>query len=149
MKKYRYRLEPVLKIKVHKEKLRQKEHALALQQVMSQQARLVEIETEKLKTLDQERNLLTGPLKPQLLMSATRYLVKLKRDAILGRELLHGLEDEAEKRRLRLVEAARERKTYEKHKEKLQKRFVQTLEQKEAKQLDELAIIRFNYRTKS
>ncbi len=149
MKRYRYRLEPVLKIKAHLEKLRQKEHALAMQQVMSQQARLEEIETEKLSTIEQERGLLSGPLRPQLLMSATRYLVKLKRDAIMGRELLHGLESEAEKRRLRLVEAARERKTYEKHKEKLQKRFVESVEQKEAKQLDELAIIRFNFRSKS
>jgi flagellar protein FliJ len=149
MKRFRYRLEPVLKIKEHHERQRQKEHAAALQQVLRQQARLGEIEVEKLETMEQERKLLTGSVKPQLLASAGRYLVKLKRDTMLGRELLRGLETEAERRRERLVEAAREKKTYEKHKEKLEHRFAETLDQKEAKQLDEMAIIRFASRRKT
>jgi flagellar protein FliJ len=149
MKRFRYRLEPVLKIKEHHERQRQKEHAAALQQVMNQQSRLEQIETEKQRTFDQERPHLTGSLKPHLLMSASRYLVKLKRDTLMGRELLRGLETEAERRRQRLVEAAREKKTYEKHKEKLERRFAESLEQKEAKLLDEMAIIRYTYRHKS
>jgi flagellar protein FliJ len=149
MKKFRYRLEPVLKIKEHREKQRQKEHAAVLQQVMNQQARLEQIENEKQQTFEQERVHLTGSIKPQLLMSASRYLVKLKRDTLMGRELLRSLETEAERRRQRLVEAAREKKTYEKHKDKLGQRFAESLEEKEAKLLDEMAIIRYTYRHKT
>lgn len=148
MKRFRYRLEPVLKIKEHREKERQKEHAAAIQQVINQQAALEQIEARKQQTLEQERPHLTGSLKPQLLMSASRYLVKLKRDTLLGKELLRGLETEAERRRQRLVEAAREKKTYEKHKDQLERRFAESMEQKEAKMLDEIAIIRFAYRHK-
>jgi flagellar FliJ protein len=148
MKKFRYRLQTILQMKEQREKQLQKEHALALQQVLYQQGALEAIEGTKAQTFEDGRQFLTGHVNPQILMSTSRYLVKLKRDAVLGRELLRGLEQEAERRRLRLVEAARARKTYEKHKEKLEHRFVESIDQKEAKLLDELAIVRYAFQRK-
>jgi flagellar protein FliJ len=145
MKQFRYRLQTILKLKEQKEKQLQKEHALALQQVLNQERQLEAIEGTKVKTFEEGRKFLSGTVNPQVLMSTSRYLVKLKRDTVLGKELLRGLENEAERRRVRLVEASRVRKSYEKHREKLERRFVESIDQKESKLLDEMAIIRYTY----
>lgn len=146
MKKYRYRLEPVLRMKEHVEKQRQKEHAVALQQVHIQQDKLASISAEKQQTMDAQRERMTGPLRPHQLLIASRYLVKLKRDTITGSELLRALEREAEVRRTRLVEATKQKKIHEKLKEKLQQRFVSEIETHEKKELDEIAVNGYRFR---
>lgn len=140
MKKFHYRLEPVLKIKSHFEKQRQKEHAAALQQVVVQKDRLTQIDSERNATIDYHRDRLVGQLRTSELLSASRYLVKLKRDTLSGAELLRGLEREAEIRRQRLVEATKQKKTHEKLKERKQKQFIDDLEMQGKKQLDEIAV---------
>lgn len=145
MKKFTYRLEPVLKIKSHLEKERQKEHAVALQQVMLQQEKLAGIEAERQQTFDCQREHLVGKIQPQQLLSASRYLVKLKRDTVTGSELLRGLEREAEVRRQRLIEATKQKKIYEKHKERKKTQLLQEIEDHEKKALDEIAVISFSY----
>ncbi len=146
MKKFAYRLEPVLKMKAHVEKQRQKEHAVAMQQVYIQQDKLESIAAEKQLTLESQRERLTGPLRPHQLLVASRYLVKLKRDTLTGTELLRALEREAETRRMRLVEATKQKKIHEKLKEKLQKKFVEEIETHEKKELDEIAVNGYRFR---
>lgn len=146
MKKFRYRLEPVLKMKAHVEKQRQKEHAVALQQVYLQQEKLESITAERRQTCELQRTRMTGTLRPHQLLSASRYLVKLKRDTITGSELLRGLEREAETRRVRLVEATKQKKIHEKLKEKLQQKFVAAFEDHEKKELDEIAVNGYCFR---
>ncbi|MCM2271771.1 MAG: flagellar export protein FliJ [candidate division Zixibacteria bacterium] len=146
MKKFRYRLEPVLKVKAHVEKQRQKEHAVALQQVYLQKEKLASISSEREQTCEQQRQRLTGPLRPHQLLAASRYLVKLKRDTITGSELLRGLEREAEVRRMRLVEATKQKKIHEKLKDRLQHRFISEFEEKEKKELDEIAVSGYSFR---
>lgn len=146
MKKFRYRLEPVLKMKAHVEKQRQKEHAVALQQVSIQKEQLESIAAERQQTCELQRERMTGTLRPHQLLSASRYLVKLKRDTITGSELLRGLEREAEVRRMRLVEATKQKKIHEKLKEKLQQKFVTEIEDHEKKELDEIAVNGYSFR---
>lgn len=145
MKKFRYRLEPVLKIRSHVEKQRQKEHATALQQVLVQKEKLAAIEGERNATADYHRGKLVGQLRTSELLAASRYLVKLKRDTITGSELLRGLEREAEIRRQRLVEATKQKKIHEKLKERKQKQFNEDIELQEKKQLDEIAVNSFRF----
>ena len=147
MKKFQFRLEPVLRLKAHREKQRQKEHALAVRQVTMQQERLASLEGDKSRTFDHQRRMQAGPISAGRLLITSRYLVKLKRDALTGREVLRGLEKTAETRRHELVEAARERKTYEKLKEKRKSAFEQDVARRERKELDEIAVTRFR-RTK-
>ncbi len=146
MKKFAYRLEPVLKMKAHVEKQRQKEHAVAMQQVYIQQDKLESIAAEKQQTFESQRQRMTGPLRPHQLLVASRYLVKLKRDTLTGTELLRALEREAEVRRMRLVEATKQKKIHEKLKEKLQKKFVDEIETHEKKELDEIAVNGYRFR---
>lgn len=146
MKKFKYRLEPILKIKSHAEKQRQKEHAAALQQVYRQKEQLSAIDAERRKTFDFQRSKLQGTIQTPQLLAASRYLVRLKRDTITGSELLRGLERESERKRLMLVQAAKERKIYEKLKERRQAKFNQEVEQHDRKTLDELAVVTFVHR---
>jgi flagellar FliJ protein len=146
VKKFAYRLEPVLKMKAHVEKQRQKEHAVAMQQVYIQQDKLESIAAEKQQTFESQRQRMTGPIRPHQLLVASRYLIKLKRDTLTGTELLRALEREAETRRMRLVEATKQKKIHEKLKEKLQKKFVEEIETHEKKELDEIAVNGYRFR---
>ena len=146
MKKFKYRLEPILKIKSHAEKQRQKEHAAALQQVYRQKEQLSAIDTERDRTFAFQRIKLQGSIQTQQLLAASRYLVRLKRDTMTGTELLKGLERESERKRQLLVQAAKERKVYEKLRERRQAKFNQDVELQERKMLDELAVVTFVHR---
>jgi len=146
MKKFRYRLEPLLKVKSHIEKQRQKEHAVALQQVFNQKDRLAELSEERDRTFSFQRSHAQGPVRVHQLLATSRYIVKLKRDAMMGAEMLKALETEAERKRELLVEASRERKIYEKLKEKQQTKFNGEIDEHDRKTLDEMAVVTFAHR---
>lgn len=146
MKKFRYRLEPILRIRSHAEKQRQKEHAAALQQVYRQKEHLSDIDKDKARTFEFQRTRLQGSIRTYQLLAASRYLVRLKRDTMTGTELLRGLERETERRRQLLVQASRERKIYEKLRERQEAKFNQEVEQHDRKALDELAVVTFVHR---
>jgi flagellar protein FliJ len=139
MKRFHYRLEPLLRIKSHHEKQRQKEHATALMQVLRQKEHLTEIEADRQTTIDHQRAISGGSVSAYRLQVATRYLLKLKRDTLTGEELLKGLERETERRRLRLLDATKEKKIFEKLKERQRDQFIAEFERAEMKELDEIA----------
>ncbi len=139
MKKYKYRLEPMLKLKEHKEKEKQREHAEAVKKVQEQKETLVRIDEKRGETLKHQRQSLVGSMSLAELLVCSRYLMKLKKDTLTGRELLRGLEKEADKRREKLVEASKERKIYEKLKEKQIAKFTKEVERLENKAVDETA----------
>ena len=139
MKRYKYRLEPMLKLKEHKEKEKQREHAETVQKVQEQKDKLVRIDEERGETLKHQRQSLVGSMSLAELLVCSRYLMKLKKDTLTGRELLRGLEKEADKRREKLVEASKERKIYEKLKEKQIAKFTKEVERLENKAVDETA----------
>ena len=136
MKRYKYRLEPMLKLKAHKEKEKQREHAETVQKVQEQKDKLVRIDEERGETLKHQRQSLVGSMSLAELLICSRYLMKLKKDTLTGRELLRGLEKEADKRREKLVEASKERKIYEKLKEKQIAKFTKEVERLENKAVD-------------
>ncbi len=139
MKKYKYRLEPMLKLKEHKEKEKQREHAEAVKKVQEQKETLVRIDEKRGETLKHQRQSLVGSMSLAELLVCSRYLMKLKKDTLTGRELLRGFEKEADKRREKLVEASKERKIYEKLKEKQIAKFTKEVERLENKAVDETA----------
>ena len=143
VKKFRYRLEPLLKIRQYREKERQKEHSAAVHEVVRQKQELTALDSSRLDTLDHQRQQQVGRFSIAEALVCSRYLVKLKRQRMAGTGLLHGLEKEAEKKRRKLVEAARERKIYELLKEKQQLRHRQAIDKQEQKELDEVAVVAF------
>jgi len=146
MKKFRFRLESVQRIKAHLEKERQKEHAVAVHRVQAQKEHLSRLETTRRSAMEHQRQIQGGSIKPAQMLWYSRYYLKLKRDAIAGAELLRGLESEAEKKRQRLVEASRQRKIYDKLRERQQAKFNQGVEQMINKQNDEIAASNFRIR---
>lgn len=142
-KRFKFRFEPLLKIREYREKERQKEHAAAVQEVLGQKQALKTLDLRRQDTLDHQRQKLVGQFSIAEALVCSRYLVRLKRQRLSGSSLLHGLEKEAEKKRLKLVAAARDRKIYELLKEKQQTRHRQELDKLDQKQLDEVAVTAF------
>jgi flagellar FliJ protein len=140
VKKFQFRLQPLLKLKSHRERERQKDLATALEKVHSQKSRLSDIDSRRLETLEFQRHRLEGTLSTASLQACSRYLVRLKADTLAGREVLSGLEQQAEERRTLLVEAARQRKMYERLKERQQHKYYAEMNRAENKELDEIAL---------
>ena len=138
-KKFKFRLEPLLKLRKHREKERQKEHAEARAKVYEQESSLQNMDRHRLTTLDTQRKRLTGSISVAETLICSRYLVKLKRDRLAGNELLHGLRKEEETRRDKLVSSARERKIFEMLREKQEKKHLDEIHKADQKELDEIA----------
>lgn len=138
-KKFKFRLEPLLKLRKHREKERQKEHAEAQAKVYEQESSLQVMDRHRLSTLDTQRKRLTGSISVAETLICSRYLVKLKRDRLAGNELLHGLRKEEETRRDKLVVSARERKIFEMLREKQEKKHLDEIHKADRKELDEIA----------
>lgn len=147
MKKFRFRLEPLLKLRQHRERERQKEHAEALQKVQAQNQHLAAIDQDRSRTLERQRSLQTGKLSTSRLLAHSRYLLRLKGDTMTGREVLRSLEQQAERRRQNLVEAARQRQIYEKLRERRKEAYYKESERRETIDNDETALNSF--RTKA
>ncbi len=143
MKQFKYRLQAILKVKEHLEHERQKEHGVAVRKVIVQQDELKSIDNTRLGTYDEQRDKLVGNLSVAEMLIYSRYLSKLKRDTLTGREFLRALEKDAETRRGKLVEATRDKKIYERLKEKKQDEYNQSMKRLQSKEEDETAIVGF------
>lgn len=139
MKKFKYRLETLLKVKAQLEKEKQREHAHALQKVFDQKDRLLSIDRTRQDNMDRQRECLVGSLSLAEMLIYSRFFMKLKRDTVTGREILKGLEKDEDKKRRALVQAAKQRKIYEKLKEKQRDKYNAEIELQEKKELDEIA----------
>lgn len=140
MKKFKYRLEPLLKMKEQVERDRQKDHAKAVVRVRDQEQVNAATASKRQQTLDSHRSCLQGKLVPGQLLFYSRFHQKLKRDSLTGQEILKALRKEENRRRAHLMEAARERKKYEKLRERLAVKHTRDGEEAEKKEADEIAL---------
>ncbi len=148
MKRFKYRLQALLKMKEHIEKEKQKELAASSKQVQSKEQELNTVEQSRSRTLDIQRNELEGSFSVAEMLVISRYLHKLKRDTVVGKELLRALKQEEERKRQKLVAATRERKKYEKLKEKQQQKHYEDIESILTKETDETAVNTYRQKTK-
>ncbi|HUV30182.1 MAG TPA: flagellar export protein FliJ [Acidobacteriota bacterium] len=139
MKRFKYRLQPLLNVKSHLEKQRQKEHARASEKVMHQKDLLAGIYAERDATAETQKARMIGRISISGLLVCSRYLLKLRRDTLAGIELLRGLEKAAEERRLALVKASKERRIYEKLRERQRAKYFKELARQERNESDEIA----------
>ncbi len=149
MKKFQYRLESLLKVKAHIEKEKQKAHAGSMKKVLDQQLALTEIEIKRLRAFDQQRQRAAKHFSVAEMLVISRYAQKLRRDDALGGEFLKALEKEADQTRTDLVEASRERKKYDKLKDKLREKHHKEVNAAMVKENDETAINSFRIKKKS
>ena len=146
MKKFKYRLETLLKVKSQIEKEKQRDHAEALRKELEQKERLNEIDRKRRANMGRQRKAQEGSISIVDMLFYTRYFLKLKKETVAGSELLRGLQRTSEEKRQALVEASKERKIYEKLKEKQQKKYDDKIEMAEKKELDEIATNGFCYK---
>lgn len=140
MKRFKYRLQPLLNVKSHVERERQKEHALAEERVMRQKEQLSQVDAQRKAAVVKHRAGLMGSISITNMLVYSRYLLKLKKSTLAGLETLRGLMKNAEEKRLNLVEASKERQIYEKLKERQQDRYNKESARQEQKETDEIAI---------
>jgi flagellar FliJ protein len=139
MKKFRYRLQALLKVKEHIEKEKQKEHAVAMQHVHDQQDRLRKLGDDRTATVDKQREAMTGSLSVAEMLVFGRYLLNLKRQQVAEEELLKAARKVEAGKREKLLAATKERKIYDKHKEKQSEKFGEEVRLQETKENDEAA----------
>ena len=149
MKKFKYRLEALLKVKEHIEKEKQKEHASAVSKVNFQKKQLENIDNAKTNTFDNQRSKMKSSIVVAEMLVCSRYLNKLKRETMAGKELLKVLGKKAEEKREKLIEASRDKKIYEKLKEKQRDKYNETLRMLETKDNDETAIRNYDMKKRS
>jgi len=147
MKKFKYRLEPLLKVKKHIENEKKKQLALAARKVVNQKENLENIKMSKNHIISRQRNKSKQSFKVAEMLVISRYIHKLKRDDMMNREILRVLEQDEHKKRQILFKASIERKKYEKLKEKQGEKHRKQFEDKLTKEIDEIAIN--NYRFKN
>ncbi len=148
MKKFKYRLEALLKMKEHFEKEKQKEHALSLQRVQTQENNLSALESEKNQNLIRLKNKLNGSLSVAEMLVYGRYLIKLKRNSFSGEQMLDALQKQEEGKRSKLLEATKEKKIREKLKEKQHEIYIDDLKLLENNENDEIAGNSFRLKNK-
>lgn len=141
MKKFKYRLQALLRVKEHIEKERQKNHAVALQKVHRQTDELDRIDGSREENLSSQRDQMTQHVSVAEMLIYSRYLARLKREQLAGNELLHILEGEAEEKRIELVAASKDRRVLEKLKEKQSAKHHDEIDQALTKEHDEIALI--------
>jgi len=139
MKKFRFRLEKVLQLKSHLEADKQKQLALATQKVIRQISAIDEIDRVRTDCKNDERKRLTGNINPRHLLTFSRYFLQLKKDEVKGQAVLGALKGEEGKRRQDLVEATKQRKIYEKLKERRHQAYREENARAEQKDQDEMA----------
>ena len=139
MKKFKYRFEPLLKVKSEIEKQKQKEFAQVKQKVNSQTQKIQQVDKNFDNSLNKQRQIQKNKISVAEMLVYGRYFVKLKKENLSNNEMLKALNVELEKTRKSLVESTTEKKKYEKLKENLLIRYKSDFTKAETKDNDEIA----------
>jgi flagellar FliJ protein len=144
MKKFSFRLETVLKVKERKEEelKRQLMHITGLK--IEQEKILQETKNKRAQKIKEKNLENEGSLNVARLIYFEQHLNMLLLKIDQTENKIKDLEKQADIKRKEVVEASRERKTFEKLKERDFKLFKQAVLYNEQKDLDEIAITKFN-----
>jgi flagellar FliJ protein len=123
MPRFKFRFEKILSYRGHQEKQKQRELAAVRKMEQEQSDKITGILTDRSAAQQNELDILTGSIRPTQLTLYSRYFLKLRQMEVTGREMLRQIGFEAEKRRQALVEATRQKKIYEKLRERHLERF--------------------------
>ncbi len=148
MKKFQYRLERILQLKKHDEKDKQKNLGEATQKIFNQNRKLLKFLQTRINTQGQQRKCLGGRINIIQHLGYSRYYRQLKKEELTGREILKAFEKDRERKQRELVDATKQRKIYEKLKERRHEKYIKDLELTLQKEQDELAAQSFMYKLK-
>jgi flagellar FliJ protein len=118
MKRFKFRFEKILSYRHHLERQKQQELAETQNLVQEQLRKISGIQNDRSLNQRKARHHMIGSIKPGRLSGYSRYYLKLKQMELTGREMLQQFATEVEKRRQALVAATRQKRIYEKLKER-------------------------------
>ena len=138
-------MEPLLKQRQHIEDQKQKILATAQKRIFEQKNELSEITSKVENTAEQQADKIKTTFVVADMLVYSRFINKLKRDSVVGTEMLKVLKQDEEAKRKELLKASQERKKYEKLKEIQQAKFYEEIIEEEKKESDEIALNIFRY----
>jgi flagellar FliJ protein len=138
MRKFEFRLQPVLRLREQAEKVKQKEFALAVQEVRRCENDILYVVNEIEDSQEGLRRAEMREIDPWQLIFHRRYLNHLEKQLRRLRGELHALSKKAEAKRLELVEASKKKKSLEKVKERRREDYEYDARREEQKMFDEI-----------
>lgn len=138
MARFHFELEGVLRQRTNVEQIAQREYATAAQALVTLQEQLRRLD-EGVKSVadDMRSHHLTGVLDVNMIASHRRYVVAMERNALELAKQIADAQSGVQKAHTKLVDAARQRKTIEKLKDKQFERWIADQYKRENADLDE------------
>lgn len=140
MKKFKFKFEKILSYRRHQEKEKQRALAEILNAKKKQEDEIGDIRTQRGDWQDREKKDLVGKIHPHRLGGYSRYFLKLKKMEMTGFETLKLIDKDADNKRESLIDAARNRKIYEKLKERHQEKYNRNVDLLGQKENDEIGL---------
>jgi len=144
MKKFQFKFETVLKVKENKEQELKKELLKLIALKTEQEMMLNDINLEKKRISQEKLNNKSELLNIQSYIFYENYINSLRRQITSIEKVIKELEKRADDKREEVIEASKEKKIFEKLKERHYENFKKLVIQNEQKVLDEIAIGKFN-----
>lgn len=142
-KKYHFSLQNVLNHRINLEEEREREFALAIQSLISEQKKLEEIEHKITKEIHELSVVETGVFSSQDFMDYEKYIVFLENKKIEQQKKICEAKSVVELEREKLINATKNRKVLERLKEKGMKRYLFDINRLEQIELDEIAVLKY------
>ena len=143
MKKFNFRLEQVLKIRILEERIQQKEFARIKNQHLLAVKIMADIYSDRKLTVDSLTKHEKRDFNQTIYLSHMRYIEKLNLDVDIQRINISKIEIELKKERNKLLEIMKKRKSLENLKEKKYQEYVYENHLEEQKIMDDIAGSRF------
>lgn len=144
-KRFVFRLQTVLNVKEKAEEEEKKKFGDLIQLLAREEARLRQLQQQLVETMAlQKQKLQSGQgMSPDELQRIQYFKKKLEKDIEAQKLRIKEVEAALERQRLALIEAMKERKTLEALKEQQLEAFNKEIDEEEAKLIDELATLKY------
>lgn len=139
MRKFEYRLDRVLSVRIQQEKIQQKEFAVVQAKYQRAVDMLKSLYDSRQETVLNLKKLAAKGFDQRVYLAHMKYIEKLNMDIDMQRITIQKIEVELNKERKKLIEAMQKRKILEILKDKNKTEYVQELQIEEQKILDDLA----------
>lgn len=145
MKRFQFRFQALLNVEQHKEDAVKQELKTLLYNLQREKETLSNLQTIYLAQQEEFARKQFGRISPEELKLYEAYIFTLSNQITSQQVKVKECEAEADIVRQKLIEISKRRKMLEKLREKKKKEHEYLLQQSENKQLDELAVTRFNH----
>jgi len=142
LKKFNFRLQPVLKYREHLENVARQEYVEAYMDVEAAQAQIVRIEQDYQNQADRAEQKALNGIPAQLFRQFNEYLESLKQDIVLKRKEHEQLQRVLAVKQQTLTKKSVERKVIERLREKKRSEYVEEFQAEEQKVADDISSLK-------